>query len=60
MADVVEFIFERVGGLTPEQRRQSLTEAHGDVAQAMRENAAAMDKLVSEGLLGPLKMSASS
>jgi hypothetical protein len=36
VADVVEFIFERVGGLTPEQRRQSLTEAHGDVAQAMR------------------------
>ena len=36
VADVVDFIFERFGGFTPEQRRKTLTDAHGDVAQAMR------------------------
>jgi integrase len=36
VADVVEFIFERFGGFTPEQRRKALTDTHGEVEQAMR------------------------
>jgi hypothetical protein len=36
VADVVDFVLERMGGLTPAQRRKALTDARGDVDQAIR------------------------
>jgi hypothetical protein len=34
--DVTQFVFERLGGMTADQRRQALIASHGNVADALK------------------------